>query len=289
MTPPVALTGLVLDTPLLAAMTDFYAEAFGLSLIDEGPDHAMLAGGGPTNAPQLTLRRAATARLGGLTFAMRSLADVDAARTAARAAQLDIVTTNGGFTLADPDGNKLTFEVDLPRPLDAFDGPLFVSHVVLNSTDPERLIAFYVDQLGFTVSDKYEKGLLTFLRCDQPQHHCVGVAPAATSGLNHFAIDCGDIDRVMRGVHRMVRHGHPPIWGPGRHGPGGNIFAYFEDPTGFVPEYTCDVLQIADAGNWTPKEWARTPENGNSWGSGGPSPRAVELMNGTAFPASAAQ
>jgi len=289
MKPPIALTGLVLDTPLLGAMIDYYAQAFGLSLVEEGPGHAQLAGGGPTNAPQLTLRQATAAGLGGLTFAMRFPADVAAARTAAQASGLWVADTLDGFTLADPDGTELSFAVDVSHPLDTFDGPLFVSHVVLNSTNPERLIAFYVEKLGFTVSDKYEKGLLTFLRCDQPQHHCVGIAPAATSGLNHFAIDCGDVDRVMRGVSRMVRHGHPPIWGPGRHGPGGNIFCYFEDPTGFVPEYTCDVLQIADAENWSPKEWARTPENGNSWGSGGPSPRAIELMNGTAFPASAAQ
>ena len=50
-----------------------------------------------------------------------------------------------------------------------------------------------------------------------------------------------------------------------------------------MPEFTCDVLQIDAGHEWRAREWARTPENGNVWLSGGPSPRAVELMNGGAL------
>jgi catechol 2,3-dioxygenase-like lactoylglutathione lyase family enzyme len=156
---------------------------------------------------------------------------------------------------------------------------MYMSHVVLNSPHPERLIEFYVDTLGFRISDKYERGLLTLLRCHQPQHHCLGIAPASYSGLNHFAMDCGTIDAVMTGVGRMKRAGIEPIWGPGRHRPGGNVFCYFEDPNGFVAEFTCEVLSIPDGDRWEPKEWARTPENANVWGTGGASPRAIKLMN----------
>lgn len=290
MQPPIALTGLVLDTPLLDEMAAFYTDSFGLAVVKRDRARVTLAGGGITNAPQITLRRSATARLGGLCFAMRDQAAVDRGRQAAHATGLSLADTNeAGFALVDPDGTPLTFAVDSTHPLADTDGPLFVSHVVLNSTDPARMIGFYTNMLGFTVSDRYEHGTLTFLRCDQPQHHCVGIAPGAVNGLNHFAMDCGDVNRVMRGISRMTRAGYTTIWGPGRHGPGGNIFAYFEDPTGFVAEYTCDVLQIDDTESWTAQEWVRTPETGNTWLSGGPSPRAIALMSGTAFPAERAR
>ena len=65
-------------------------------------------------------------------------------------------------------------------------------------------------------------------------------------------MDCGSVDALMRGLSRMKALGHEPVWGPGRHGPGGNVFCYFEDPTGFVPEYTCEVIQIPADGRLRP-------------------------------------
>ena len=37
------------------------------------------------------------------------------------------------------------------------------------------------------------------------------------------------------------------MWGPGRHGPGSNTFAYFQDPNGFVAEYTTALEEIRAA------------------------------------------
>lgn len=287
MQPITALTGVTLCTPNVEAMTDFYAGAFGLAVSVSGPDEAALRGAAGT-ARQLVLRRAARRGLAGLSFALRSAEDVDASARALQAAGVPVPSLPGwtadgySFTALDPDGLSLCFaaapaQEAAPGPDDK---PLYVSHVVINTPQSGRMLAFYCGVLGFTVSDSYEKGLLSFLRCDQPQHHCIGISPAQASGLNHFAMDCGGIDALMRCVGRMKARGHAPVWGPGRHGPGGNVFCYFEDPDGFVPEFTCDVLQIEDPAAWQPHEWARTPENGNTWLTGGPSPRAIELMSG---------
>ena len=132
------------------------------------------------------------------------------------------------------------------------------------------------------VTDAYENDLLVFLKCDQPQHHCIGISPGDAGALNHFSVDVGSIDGLMKGIGRMQKAGFTPIWGPGRHGPGGNVFAYFEDPTGFVAEFTCDVLQIDDPESWQARHWPRVPENANVWGTGGPTPRAIALMSGQA-------
>ncbi|MBC2662783.1 VOC family protein [Novosphingobium flavum] len=288
MRPIAALVGITLETPQLDAMIDFYVDAFGLTLLARDNGTARL-GGKLDRTPALTLRQADERALVQLTWALRSEADVDLSAAALSAAGVTIVAQPGlvdeayGITILDPDGTRIRLAV-LPvaasAPIARNDRPLLLSHIVLNSPDPARLIDFYTATLGLTVSDEYERGLLTFLRCDQPQHHCLGISPGNHAGLNHFAMDCGDLDSLMRCIWRLQEDGHASIWGPGRHGPGGNIFCYFEDPAGFVPEVTCDVMQIDDAAGWQPQLWLRTPENGNTWGTGGPSKRAIELMSG---------
>lgn len=283
MQPPIALSGLVLETPLLADTGAFYADHFGLQ--PEWPSEREVALSVVAAAhPPLVLRHGAVPRLAALSFAYPHRQALARAQREADAAGLGPRAGGDGFAVLDPDGCELRFHIgsdasSADRSL-AIDRPLFMSHVVVNSPEPERLVAFYRDRLGFAVTDRYEKGLLTFLKCDQRQHHCVGVAPAERAGLNHFAMDCGTLDALMRGISRMRSLGHEPLWGPGRHGPGGNIFCYFEDPAGFVPEYTCDVMQIEDDADWVPAEWKRTPENANVWLSGGPPARAVALMSG---------
>lgn len=288
MRPIAALAGIAIETRSLDAMTDFYAEAFGLTILTRTANRVEFAGRQGA-APQLTLHESPRRGLAELHWAMRTREDIDASAAALAAAGVEILAAphegerGYGFAIADPDGTRLRFTVlpwERPLPIEDNDRPLLMSHVVLNSVDAPHLVDFYTRVLGLTVSDAYERELLTFLRCDQPQHHCLGISPGPVSGLNHFAMDCGDIDALMRGVGRMKQRGQDPVWGPGRHGPGGNIFCYYADPDGFVPEFTCDVMQIEDPARWQAREWARTPANGNVWGTGAPTKRAVDLMAG---------
>ncbi len=288
MRPITSLVGIQLATPVLAACADFYTAAFGLDTVAHTGTRVGLKGQFGA-LPQVELVQAPERALVGLSFSMRTADDIDASAAELQKAGVAIVSPpqagqyGYGFSLRDPDGHVLQFHA-----IDAGEGtmperndrPLHVSHMVLNSPHAERLTDFYRDILGLVESDRYEKGLLTFLRCDQRQHHCLGISPGSEAGLNHFAMECGDLDGLMRCVGRMKQLGHVPIWGPGRHGPGGNIFCYFEDPAGFVPEFTTGLIQIDDPDSWQVKEWVRTPANGNIWDTGGPSERALELMSG---------
>jgi catechol 2,3-dioxygenase-like lactoylglutathione lyase family enzyme len=279
----VALTGLDLECAELEKTTAFYVDAFGLEAVRREAGRVSLKGAG-RQPRQVTFAVGTRCRLLGLNFELDPLANLQdfAARLESRG--LEVLRPGAhSVSFQDPDGTDLLVSKSpgwQPEEVrGASDRPLFLSHVVVNSPNAARLIDFYVDTLGFRVSDRYERGLLTLLRCHQPQHHCLGIAPAGYSGLNHFAMECGTIDAVMTSVGRMKREGSEPIWGPGRHGPGRNVFCYFEDPNGFVAEFTCEVLSIPDGDRWEPKEWARTPENANVWGTGGASPRAIKLMN----------
>jgi len=48
----------------------------------------------------------------------------------------------------------------------------------------------------------------------------------------------------MRGMGRMKDNGLPDRVGPGRHGPGDNVFAYFCGPDEVRLEYAAEILQI---------------------------------------------
>src|SRR5262249_2922557 len=92
------------------------------------------------------------------------------------------------------------------------------------------------------------------------------------------------IDEVMTGAGALIRAGIPPIWGPGRHGAGDNVFAYFLDPDRFVVEYTCEIAQVIDEQAWRPKRWSNDPSD--DWGIGkqfGPEVRLA--MHGEPDPA----
>jgi catechol 2,3-dioxygenase len=101
----------------------------------------------------------------------------------------------------------------------------------------------------------------------------VGFAGGPT--LNHLAFEMPDLDAVMRGAGRMRDHGHEIEWGPGRHGPGNNVFCYFLGPEEFPIEYTAEMQQIDSRHRpGTPADWTWPPGRLDHWGiSAAPSAR----------------
>ena len=56
-------------------------------------------------------------------------------------------------------------------------------------------------------------------------------------------------------------------WGPGRHGPGDNVFAYFVAPFGAVIEYTSEVSEVEDSHHvGSPADWTWPPGRIDQWG-----------------------
>jgi hypothetical protein len=99
--------------------------------------------------------------------------------------------------------------------------------------------------------------------------------------VNHVAYLVPGVDEVMRGLSNLRKHGLEPAWGPGRHGPGNNIFCYFKDPFGYVAEYTSDIDYITDEAKHEAKVWPRSPESMDRWGvSAPPSAELREVMLG---------
>jgi catechol 2,3-dioxygenase-like lactoylglutathione lyase family enzyme len=171
-----------------------------------------------------------------------------------------------GIVVELPEGELFRFlaaatEVD---PLAGRDLPVQLTHVVLNSADAEATATVVEQALGFRVSDR-TRGMV-FVRCND-SHHSTAFARAGFASLNHIAFEMADLDAVMRGIGRLRDHGMAPSWGPGRHGPGANVFAYFIAPFGAVVEFSTAVNKVPeDHRPGTPEDWRWPANRIDQWG-----------------------
>lgn len=172
-----------------------------------------------------------------------------------------------GFLVEGPEGHVFRFLSERRRAKKLRpdrDKPRQVTHVVLNARDREACTRFAVDVLGFRLSDR--TGFMNFVRCDRV-HHAVAYAQGDNSFLNHIAFEMADIDAVMRGIGRLKDAGIQTFWGPGRHGPGNNVFAYFVAPFGAALEYTAEVQRVGPSyRTGTPQDWKWPPNRNDHWG-----------------------
>lgn len=285
------LQGIILRTPDLKKSAAFYRDVWGLSEVASSDARCRYFGAGSDDW-MLGLVEGPKTGLERLRLNVATPETVAAAAVDLSATGMEIVVPPGqlpgpgkryGMVFRDPDEREVELGCSpvppASQPLRA-DLPARLSHVVINSPQSEAVRDFYIARLGFTLSDWYEGNLLIFLRCNA-DHHCLAFGQSMSTAINHVAFLVDNVDAVMRAMSRVKAAGYSPVWGPGRHGPGGNVFCYFEDPSGVVVEYTAEVIQIDDDKAWMAKEWARTPDNANIWGTGGPTPRAIALMSAT--------
>lgn len=174
-----------------------------------------------------------------------------------------------GLLVELSEGEIFRFLVDActVAPIEGDDLPVQLTHIVLNSTDAEAASLFAEDALGFKVSDRTNG--MVFVRCND-SHHSTAFARAGYSSLNHIAFEMPDVDAVMRGIGRLRDHGMAPAWGPGRHGPGANVFAYFIAPFGAVVEFSTAVEKVpADYRVGAPDDWTWPEGRIDRWGLSG--------------------
>jgi 2,3-dihydroxy-p-cumate/2,3-dihydroxybenzoate 3,4-dioxygenase len=173
-----------------------------------------------------------------------------------------------GFCVAGPEAEPYRFLIEREpapgaRPVDRAH-PIRIAHVVFNTRDRETASRVLVDTFGFKVSDRTR--IMNFLRCDE-LHHVVAYADSKRPALNHIAFEMSDIDSVLGGMGRLKDAGYASVWGPGRHGPGNNVFAYFVSPFGACLEYTAEVQQVDDSyQTGTPESWQWPPGRTDHWG-----------------------
>lgn len=261
----------------MAQSLRYYTDVWGLEPVAQQDESIYLRGTGDEHHI-LVLHQKPQASLLNVHFAARTAADVEALYQKAKAFGVQILSAPAalpqhagggyGFSFAALDGQSLTISADVARHervIDDASRPNKLTHVVLNSTRIDDVAAFFVDLLGFRVSDETDH--MTFIRCAR-DHHAVAIAKASGAGLNHMAYEMRDFDGLMRGAGRIKAKGVEMEWGVGRHGPGNNIFSYFVEPNGFATEYTTEIEQIDEA-HYQPHDkayWAAFPMRPCRWG-----------------------
>ncbi len=287
------LRGIVMRAPSMTATTDFYVKQWGLEVTRQEEGQVWLSGTG--SEPCIYgLKEDSVYGIDLIHFGMETEAEIDAihaqivakgGQVLGKPARLDDPFGGYGFDLLDPDKRRLRVSagVEQRQPADRTAYPRKLSHVVLNTPDMEGGEAWYQEVVGFRTSD-YSADQMVFLRCSH-DHHAIALVRAQYASVNHVAFEMPGIDSFMRGIGRMKQSGQVPSWGPGRHGPGNNPFAYFVSPSGFVIEFTAEVQQIEEATH-QPKIWSRNdPESMDQWMTAGPpTPAQRAVMAGRPDP-----
>jgi catechol 2,3-dioxygenase-like lactoylglutathione lyase family enzyme len=273
-----------LAVPDYAKQLDFYTGTWGLTAEQTDTGLAFLAAEGSPEQTEVRLRRAEDKRIDLIAFGAATPADVDAlaARLAADGVRMvgepgTLRTPGGGygFRFFDNEGRTVEISADVEvrshRSIEEGESiPVRLSHVVINSADPEGTRDFYEKHLGFALSDTlmhpHMGKMMWFMRVNA-WHHSLAIARGPHPSLHHASFELRGLDEYMRGTGRVLRAGVEKIWGPGRHLAGNNTFTYFLDPSGNTMEYTTELEKI-DEDAWHPHLYDFTrPEVADQWGT----------------------
>ncbi len=278
------LRHVALAMPDYETQVGFYSGLWGLTPVADDSGVTFLAAEGSPEQYVVRLRKADDKRIDLLAFGAASVADVDTLAARLVGDGVGLVTEPGaldtpgggyGFRFFDNEGRTVEVSADVAvrqhriiEPAESI--PVRLSHVVVNSTDPEGTVAFYERHLGFALSDTlmhpHMGHMMWFMRCN-PFHHSFAIARCPHASLHHASFELRGLDEFMRGTGRMYRAEVEKVWGPGRHLAGNNTFSYFLDPVGNTVEYTTE-LEVVEEDTWHPHLYDFTDPNvSDQWGT----------------------
>jgi len=253
--PVTRLVGLVFGSPDPEAQVRFYRTVLGLAAVVAGPAPCFLAFE-PAPEPRLVCT----------VYEVESLED---ARARLEAAGVPYQETPEGLALQDVDGRRLLLQSpqDVPDPAPvAYPGP-YLQHVTYSTPDPVAVAEWYEKALGFRVSDWQARNFV-WMRCG-PAHHVMAAVRAPAVGLDHYAFEVAGWDDIKRWADHLATRGVPLIWGPGRHGPGNNLFLFFHDADRNRVEFSAELEQFYDdRAHYEPRVWPDSRWTANQWGPG---------------------
>jgi catechol 2,3-dioxygenase-like lactoylglutathione lyase family enzyme len=256
-----------LGSPDPLALARFYERAFsaavspvGTSYVCRGPDRVLIASPGQPK----TLISAG--------YALKDKAALDALQARLIAKNIEAERTSSlefadALALRDPSGNRILFGVPKSTTphVEGLSGR--IQHVVVASRNAQAMVDFYT-AIGLIESDRVldDQGALrtVFLRTDH-EHHSFAVFQASEDRFDHHCYEASDWNAIRDWGDHFASFRIPVKWGPGRHGPGNNLFLFVHDPDGNWVEISAEIeVTTPDrpTGQWPHEEYTL-----NSWGS----------------------
>jgi catechol-2,3-dioxygenase len=188
-------------------------------------------------------------------------------RLTARLAGAGVVAAGPDITFRDPEGLAIHAYVGQRGGHAAPDLPM-LGHAALVVSDLERMERFYVDVLGFGVTERLStrvgpidvRGI--FLHCDEVHHTLALFALPLRRRLHHFMLEVPRLDMVGHAFERAKAAKVPLSLGLGQHpAPDGTFSFYGCSPSGF------DFEIGTASGRIDPAEWSEMiTSTTSSWG-----------------------
>jgi catechol-2,3-dioxygenase len=174
----------------------------------------------------------------------------------------------GSFSVEDPDKNVICFGVLKDKSTASLNGihaPL--QHLTFASEDVESFQNFYENKLGFQVTDRVIKNngeLATCFTTSNHEHHTIACFKSSKKGMDHHSYEAGDWNHIKGWCDHFASNNIKLVWGPGRHGPGNNLFVFIEDIDGNWIEISAELETVHGR---PVKNWPQEERTLNLWGN----------------------
>ncbi len=262
----------------------FYCDALGFAISEEDGDALYLRGIEEACHHSLVLKRSpqppACERVGLRVYGEDDLDQAQHyfARAGLPAAFVEVAHQGRTLQVRDAVGTPLEFCASMavkPRLVVQFPEhrgacPQRIDHFQILAPDVERACEFYCG-LGFRLSefiapDGTDELMFVFLQRKGNPHDIV-FANGAGPRLHHAAFSVPDAQHIIHACDMAGSFGFGANleYGPGRHGPGHALFAYFRDPDGHRVEVFTTHYQVMDIEN-EPVRWNLSSLRQRSWG-----------------------
>lgn len=260
---PARLHHLRRDSPNPEPLARFYGELLGDRVALLGDGSWLVAGPGR----RLVIGKGAAAAVPYFALELQDREQLHAYRRRLAATEdfSSPLLAEGAFCVTDPDGRRVAFGLSRAQEL-ASGAPGRLQHFVCATERLPDMLAFY-RALGLVESDRVTEGealSAVFLRSD-PEHHSFAAFRAPESRPDHHCYETNGWLDIRDWADRMARLRIPLFWGPGRHGPGNNLFFMVEDPEGHKVEFSAE-LELMPRG-MPPRTWPHESRTLNLWGS----------------------
>ena len=239
-------------------LMDMTVSRLGEQWMCRGPGRRILFAEGPAKS------------VGYMAMACRDRDGLDSIRDRATRSGIEISKSSSsllteGFAVCDPVGNVMLFGLaDQEEPMQGIRGPL--QHFNIRAESVEAIEEFYVGKLGFAVSDRVRDssgGLTTSFMRSNHEHHTLGCFRAAVRAFDHHSYEAGEWIVIRDWCDHFAKHDVQVMWGPGRHGPGNNLFVFIVDPDGNWIEVSAELEVMLDR---PLREWPHGERTLNLWG-----------------------
>jgi len=176
------------------------------------------------------------------------------------------------ISFSDPAGNRLEAfhdaEIDAApfspgRSISGFrTGPLGLGHAVLTVDNIDSMMAFYVDVLGFGLSDYMEKPFRAYFFHVNARHHSLALIETGKNGMHHLMVELFSLDDVGQSYDVALSEPDRVSVTLGRHTNDFMTSFYCKTPSSFMVECGWGGREI-DPATWQPVEMQDGP---SLWG-----------------------